>query len=54
MFGLFAMIDIVWFAAGGALVWFYKDSLVKWWKGAEKFAQDLKAKADAISSAVKK
>jgi hypothetical protein len=48
------MVDILWFVAGGALVWFCKDALIKYWKGAEKFAQDLKAKADAISSAVKK
>jgi hypothetical protein len=39
--------------AGGAIVWFFKDKLVGWWKGAERFAQDLEAKAKAIKGAVK-
>lgn len=50
MSGLFAMIDVAWFAAGGALVWFYKDRLLAWYKGAEHFAQDLKAKAAALEA----
>lgn len=44
------MIDVAWFAAGGALVWFYKDRLLAWYKGAEHFAQDLKAKAAALEA----
>ena len=43
-----AIIDIFVFAAGMAAGWYGKDPLTKWWKGAEKFAQDLKAKAEAI------
>lgn len=41
------------FVAGGALIWFFKDPILKWYKGAEKFAQDMKAKADAIAAAAK-
>lgn len=47
---MFAMIDVMWFVAGGALVWFYKDKLLAWYKGAEHFAQDLKDKAAAIEA----
>jgi hypothetical protein len=50
MSGAFALIDIAWFAAGGALVWYGKDRLVQYWKGAEKFAQDMKAKAAALEA----
>lgn len=56
MFVLTALGDIVVFIAGGALVWFFKDKLLAWYKGAEHFAQDLKAKATALeakASAVK-
>lgn len=49
-----AIIDIFVFVAGFAACWYGKDWFVKKWKGAETFAADLKAKADAISSAVKK
>ena len=64
---MFAWIDLVWFAAGCALAWHFKDGmvsigrkLVAWWKGAESYAavleakiKDLQAKADAIKAAVK-
>lgn len=50
MFVFTAMGDIAVFVAGGALVWFYKDKLLAWYKGAEHFAQDLKAKAAAIEA----
>jgi hypothetical protein len=52
MFALTFIGDIVVFAAGGAVVWFFKDPILKWYKGAEKFAQDLKAKADKIKGAL--
>ena len=32
---MFALIDIFWFLAGGALVWFSKDKLVSLYKSAE-------------------
>lgn len=38
------------FGAGGAIVWFFKDKLLAWYKGAEHFAQDLKAKAAALDA----
>ena len=41
------------FGAGGALVWFFKDKLITWYKGAEKMAQDLEAKAKALKAVVK-
>ena len=41
------------FGAGGAVVWFFKDKLVKWYMGAEAFAKALEAKATALKSAVK-
>lgn len=44
---------ILGFVSGGALIWFFKDPILKWYKGAERFAQELKTKADAISAAVK-
>lgn len=47
------MIDILVFAAGFAACWFGKDMLVKWWQGAEAFAKNLQAKADAIKAAIK-
>jgi len=50
MFALTFIGDIAVFIAGGALVWFYKDKLLAWYKGAEHFAQDLKAKAAALEA----
>lgn len=47
-----AIIDIFVFAAGFAACWFGKDTLQKWWQGAEAFAKNLQTKADAIKSAV--
>ncbi len=40
------------FVAGFAASWFGKDWLIVKWKGAEKFAQDLQAKADAVKKAI--
>lgn len=50
MFALTFIGDIFVFIAGGALVWFMKDKIVAWWKGAEAFAQSLKAKAAAVEA----
>lgn len=47
---MFAAIDIAWFVAGGAAIWFGKDKILAWYKGAEAFAQDLKAKATALEA----
>lgn len=49
-----AVIDLFVFVAGVALGVYAKDPVLKWYKGAEAFAASLKAKADAIASAVKK
>lgn len=40
------------FVSGGAVIWFFKDPILKWYKGAEAFAQSLKDKADKIKSAL--
>jgi len=68
MAGVFAMVDLLWFAAGFAVCWHFKDwfvgvgrKLVAWWKGAKSYAdvleakaKDLLARAEAIKSAVTK
>ena len=36
------------FGAGGAVVWFFKDHLITWWKGAEHMARVLEDKARAL------
>ena len=35
MWGLFAVIDIFWFAAGFAICWFFREPVTVWYKGAE-------------------
>lgn len=47
---MFALIDIPVFAAGFAAAWYGKDSLQKWWQGAEAFAVNLKAEAAGIEA----
>lgn len=37
------------FVAGGAAVWFGKDPITKWYKGAEDYVAYLKAKIEAVS-----
>jgi len=54
MWGLFAVIDIFWFAAGGAAVWFFREPITRWYKGAEDYAGMLKDKAEVILNSVKK
>ena len=41
-------------AGGGAAVWFGKDTLTKWFLGAEAFAANLQSKAAAITATIKK
>lgn len=36
------------FVAGGAAVWFGREPITKWYKGAEDYALELKAKAEAL------
>ncbi len=36
------------FVAGGAAVWFGKDKIMFWYKGAEDYVADLKAKIEKI------
>jgi hypothetical protein len=49
---MFAMIDLVYLCAGGAIVWLYKDKFLAWWGGAEAFAVKLKAEAAAIEAKI--
>jgi len=49
-----ALGDLFWFAAGFAICWFFKDPLTKLFLGTKAFSDKLRAKADAISAAVKK
>lgn len=60
MFGLFAVIDIFWFAAGGALIWFCRPKIEELVIGANALSKKLhaqavvlEAKASAVSAAVK-
>ena len=32
---MFAMIDLFWFVAGGAAVWFGREPITVWYKGVE-------------------
>lgn len=41
------------FAGGGAFVWVSKDTLTKWYVGADTFAKSLETKAAALKAAVK-
>jgi len=52
MFALTFIGDVAVFIAGGAVVWFFKDPLIKWWKGAEDYIAYLKDKADKIKGAL--
>lgn len=36
------------FIAGAAVVWFFKDPILRWYKGAEKFVGDLEDQARAL------
>lgn len=51
---MFAMIDILWFVAGGAAVWFGREPITRYYKGAEDYAGMLKDKAESIINAAKK
>jgi len=51
---MFAMIDVLWFVAGGAAVWFGREPITRWYKGAEDYWGALKDKAEAALNAVKK
>ena len=45
---MFAFIDIFWFAAGGALIWFGRPTIEKWVIGANALSAKLHAQADAL------
>lgn len=51
---MFALIDIVWFAAGGALIWFFKTQIQSLVIGVNAVSAKLHAEADALVAAVKK
>jgi len=54
MFALTFIGDIIVFIAGGALIWFCKDPIQKFFLGAESFATKLRDKANAVATAAKK
>lgn len=37
------------FLAGGAAIWFFREPITKWYKGAEDYAGMLKDKLDALN-----
>lgn len=45
---------IIGFIAGGAAIWFGREPIIKWYKGAEDYAGALKDKAEAIINSIKK
>lgn len=46
--------DVACFAAGGAIVWLFKERIQSIWTDANTLAAKLRAKADAISQAAKR
>jgi hypothetical protein len=48
MFAWFAVIDIFWFVAGGAVIWFFREPLTVWYKGAENQIGELNDKIKAL------
>ena len=44
---------ILGFLAGGALIWFCKDPIVRWYKGAEDFVGDLEKQARDLRARLK-
>lgn len=50
---MFALVDILYFVAGGALIWFCKDPVTRYYKGAEDYVGMLEDKVRAIKAAVK-
>jgi len=51
---MFALVDILYFVAGGALIWFFREPVTRWYKGAEDYYGAMKDKAEAILAKVKK
>jgi hypothetical protein len=51
---MFAMVDILYFIAGGAVIWFFREPITRWYKGAEDYYGALKDKAEAMLNAAKK
>lgn len=41
------------FVSGGALIWFCKEPILRWYKGAEDFAGQLEAQARALRQRLK-
>lgn len=50
---MFAIIDIFWFVAGGALIWFCKDPVTRYYKGAEDYVGMLEDKIRALKAPAK-
>jgi hypothetical protein len=47
-----ALSDVIAFGAGGALIWFFKDQILKLVIGGNALAAKLRAKADKIKAAL--
>jgi hypothetical protein len=51
---MFAMVDILWFVAGGAVIWFFREPVTVWYKGAEDYIGTLHDKIKAVAAAAEK
>ena len=51
---MFAIVDIFWFAAGGALIWFCRPKIEELVIGANALSKKLHAQADALAATVLK
>lgn len=45
---MFAMIDLLWFAAGGAVIWFFREPVTRWYKTTEDQIGELNDKIKAL------
>lgn len=47
---MFAMVDILYFVAGGAVIWFFREPVTVWYKGAEDQIGKLNDKIQALKA----
>lgn len=45
---MFAMVDILYFVAGGAVIWFFREPLTSWYKTTEDRIGELNDKIKAL------
>lgn len=50
---MFVLGSILGFVAGGALIWFCKEPVTKWYKGAEDFIGDLEEQVRSLKARLK-